>query len=212
MTAGAAEAGAAPRGSPELGQALRMHRLQRRLSLRSLAKAARCSPSFLSMIEQGGISPTVRSLQSICDALGTTVSDLLRPAAFAPDPVVVRRAESKGRVIMRWDKAISRLLLPPEANCQFTLMLTTVKPGGQTSFRVSPVPLSEVHMVMKGRPTFVVDGANIEVRPGDYVYFDLTRRHKIVNKTRSTVEVLAINASRFHLIEDLEGNRFPVEG
>jgi len=67
-------------------------------------------------------------------------------------------------------------------------------------------------MVLKGRPTFVVDGANIEVWPGDYVYFDLTRRHKIMNKTRSTVEVLAINASRFHLIEDLEGNRFPVEG
>jgi mannose-6-phosphate isomerase-like protein (cupin superfamily)/DNA-binding XRE family transcriptional regulator len=181
------------------------------MSLRDLARAARCSASFLSMIEHERISPSLRSLGSICAGLDTTVSDLLRPAEAASDPVVVRASDEKGQVVMRWDRAVARMLLPPELNCQFTLMVTTIKPGGETSLRISPHPLPEVHMVLRGSPTFLVDEMQIELRAGDCVYLDLTRPHKVLNRTRSTVRVLAINPSQFRLINDLEGNRFPVD-
>jgi mannose-6-phosphate isomerase-like protein (cupin superfamily) len=181
------------------------------MSLRVLASGARCSASFLSMIEQGRISPSVRSLKRICEGLDTTVSDLLRPAEATPDPVVIRRSEVKGKAIMRWDRAVARLLLPKELNCQFTLMVVTVKPGGQTSYRISGHPLPEVHLVLRGRPTFLVNDKSIELKPGDCVYLDLTRPHKVVNRTRATVEILLINASQFRLISDLEGNSFPAE-
>ena len=160
------------------------------------------------MVEQGSISPSVRSLRRIGDALGSSLSDLLRLEEDAAEPRVVRRSDARGRVVMRWEKAVARLLLPPEINCQFTLMLTTVKPGGQTSLRASARPLPEVHVVMRGRPTLIVSGGSVELVPGDCVYFDLTRPHKLVNRSRSSVEVLAINASQFRLINDLEGNTF----
>jgi transcriptional regulator with XRE-family HTH domain len=199
-------------GNLELGRLIKFLRQARRASLRDVAATAHCSASFLSMIEHGQISPSVRSLRRICDALATTPSDLLRPEVPTPDPVVVRRSEAKGRVIMRWEKAMAQLLLPPETNCQFTLMVTKVKPGGQTSFRISSKPLPELHLVIRGRPTFFVNDSSIELRAGDSIYFDLTRPHKVVNGTRTMVELLAINPSGFHLIDDLEGNHFPAEG
>jgi transcriptional regulator with XRE-family HTH domain len=195
-------------GNAELGRSIKLRRSARGLSLRVLASRARCSASFLSMIEQGRISPSVKSLKRICEGLDTTVSDLLRLDEPAPEPIVVRRSEAKGRVIMKWDRAVARLLLPSNINCQFTLMMMTVKPGGQTSLRISDHPLPEVHFVLRGNPTFVVNDTNIDLKAGDYVYLDLTRPHKVVNRTRATVEILLINASRFRLISDLEGNEF----
>jgi mannose-6-phosphate isomerase-like protein (cupin superfamily) len=121
----------------------------------------------------------------------------------------MRRSEAKGRVIMKWDRAVARLLLPSNINCQFTLMMMTVQPGGQTSLRISDHPLPEVYFVVRGNPTFLVNDTSIDLRAGDYVYLDLTRPHKVVNRTRATVEILLINASRFRLISDLEGNDFP---
>jgi transcriptional regulator with XRE-family HTH domain len=192
-----------------LGRLLKLRRLERGMSLRKLAGVAGCSASFLSMIEQERISPSLRSLGRICAGLDTSVSDLLRPAEADAEPVVVRRAETRGNVVMRWDRAVARMLLPPEINCQFTLMVTVIKPGGETSLRISPHPLPEVHLVLRGNPTFLVDETRIDLHAGDCVYLDLTRPHKVVNPTRSTVKILAINPSQFHLINDLEGNRFP---
>jgi mannose-6-phosphate isomerase-like protein (cupin superfamily)/DNA-binding XRE family transcriptional regulator len=52
-----------------IGQKLKVARLQQRLSLRELAERAEVSASLLSKIENGKATPSVRSLHSIAEAL-----------------------------------------------------------------------------------------------------------------------------------------------
>jgi transcriptional regulator with XRE-family HTH domain len=61
-----------------IGAALRRIRLDRRLTLREVATAARVSMPYLSEIERGRKEPSSEILAGISTALGLTLVDLLR--------------------------------------------------------------------------------------------------------------------------------------
>lgn len=64
-----------------IGEKLKAVRQGHKMSLRELAKKAEISASMLSQIETGKVSPSVRSLYDIANALGVTVD------YFFPEPV-----------------------------------------------------------------------------------------------------------------------------
>src|SRR4051794_41595534 len=76
---------------------LRTLREQRGLSLDAVAQAAGMDPSTLSRLETGKRRLAVDHLAPLAGALGTTVDELLAPAADA-DPRVRRRARARKRV------------------------------------------------------------------------------------------------------------------
>ena len=61
-----------------LGAILRQKRLEAGLSQESLAHAAEMSPRYLSDLERGRKSPSVRMLKRLADALSTQVYLLMR--------------------------------------------------------------------------------------------------------------------------------------
>jgi transcriptional regulator with XRE-family HTH domain len=60
-----------------VGAALRRIRLDRGLTLREVAAAARVSMPYLSEIERGRKEPSSEVLAGVCAALGMTILDLL---------------------------------------------------------------------------------------------------------------------------------------
>ena len=75
-----------------VGAALRRIRLDRGLTLREVAAAARVSMPYLSEIERGRKEPSSEVLAGVCVALGLTMVDLLAHSAAeiraAQSPVV----------------------------------------------------------------------------------------------------------------------------
>lgn len=63
-----------------LGMSLRAYRADKGVSLRELASQALVSPGYLSELERGRKEVSSEVLASICDALDTTVADLLLEA------------------------------------------------------------------------------------------------------------------------------------
>ena len=63
-----------------IGSALRRIRLDRELTLRTVADTARISMPYLSEIERGRKEPSSEILEVICRALGLTLVDLLAEA------------------------------------------------------------------------------------------------------------------------------------
>lgn len=63
-----------------IGDAVRALRERRGLRQSELAGLARMAPAQLSALERGGRNPTLRTLGRLCDALGTTMDDLMRTA------------------------------------------------------------------------------------------------------------------------------------
>ncbi|MGB9618134.1 MAG: helix-turn-helix domain-containing protein, partial [Desulfomonilaceae bacterium] len=56
-----------------LGAKLRALRKQQGLSLKQLAERVGCAPSYLSMVENERLDPSVSRLKKIVDALGKTI-------------------------------------------------------------------------------------------------------------------------------------------
>lgn len=78
----------------ELGQAIRKLRKQKHCTLQDLANRSGLSVSFLSQTERGVCSISIVSLEKICDALGTSLLEVLSngqkkvPTAAAVSPVI----------------------------------------------------------------------------------------------------------------------------
>ncbi|MET3943921.1 helix-turn-helix domain-containing protein [Corynebacterium ureicelerivorans] len=84
-----APAGAAPASAPAareplfreaLGMSLRAFRADKGVTLRALAKEARVSSGYISELERGRKEVSSELLAALCDALGTTVSEVLLEA------------------------------------------------------------------------------------------------------------------------------------
>uniref|UniRef100_UPI0024569B1E helix-turn-helix domain-containing protein n=1 Tax=Nocardia wallacei TaxID=480035 RepID=UPI0024569B1E len=73
-----------------LADVVHNRRLAARLTLAQLAERTALSPSFLSQFENGRTNSSLRSLQRIADALGTTATELLAEADPEPRAAVVR--------------------------------------------------------------------------------------------------------------------------
>ena len=83
-----------------LGDVLRDRRMQRGLTLREVSKEARVSLGYISEIERGQKEASSELLASLCSAIDTPLSEVLRDvsvavaveeAAAAPTPISARR-------------------------------------------------------------------------------------------------------------------------
>ena len=79
-----------------VGGALRTARLSQSRSLREVAKSARVSLGYLSEVERGQKEPSSELLNSICDALGITLTSLLSDVALS-----LRTAETPTLTVAR---------------------------------------------------------------------------------------------------------------
>lgn len=61
----------------EVGAKIKYLRLKRGLSQEALALSCDMNPAFLGHVERGMRSPTLNTLQRICDGLGITLTELL---------------------------------------------------------------------------------------------------------------------------------------
>ncbi len=68
------------------GAFVRARRQLDRLSLRQLADRAQMSNAYLSQLERGLHKPSLAVVQSLADALGISISTLLRSAGMRLDP------------------------------------------------------------------------------------------------------------------------------
>src|SRR5262245_57938987 len=90
-----------------IGDALRARRLSQHRTLREVSTAANVSLGYLSEIERGHKEASSELLASICDALGTPLSQMLGDVsatfalaeqmerAFAPEPAMAGAAEAE---------------------------------------------------------------------------------------------------------------------
>src|ERR1700730_4229784 len=88
----------------ELGEMIRGRRLARKMSLAQVAKQAGVSTSFVSQVERGVANPTLSTLKSLVEALGSSVGALLEEEENVgeltkpTDDVAILRAGQRRRI------------------------------------------------------------------------------------------------------------------
>jgi DNA-binding XRE family transcriptional regulator/quercetin dioxygenase-like cupin family protein len=187
----------------EIGPALRRARLERKLSLRSVASAAGISASLLSQVETGKSQPSVSTLYALVNHIGISLDDLLgitgraaEQAARTPPPAgavatgpvagpssgVVQRGADNPVLEMangvRWEK------LAVGGRSEVDALLVTYEPGAASSVDRKLMRHSGVEYayLFEGELTLLLDFDRHLVTAGDSLCFDSTRPHMYVNQ------------------------------
>lgn len=185
-----------------IGKRLRELRATRGLSLRQLARETGTSPSLLSQIENGKITPSVDTLYLLSGALGVPVAAFFgEPAATEQGPAGARivRAADRQRIDLEHGVTWENLLPGEEAGLRF--MEIRYAPGGHSGDHMLRHPGRDLFLVLKGQLTIRVGFAEHVLGPGDAISFADFAPHHVRND--GTVEGRAILC----VVGDDEGHR-----
>lgn len=192
-TAGPPSEGAGASHDLGLGERIRALRKRRRLPLSEVAAITGRSIGYLSQIERGLSSPTVRELAQLAGALGVDFLELLAEPSGARPGAPVRRRADETLIPFRGQGVIKRVLAPPnEGSISFYVMHIAV--GGTSGDEPYTHDGEEAGYVLRGEVSLTIDGRNFLLRPGDSFRFMSHRPHQFSNAGRREAEVLWVNA------------------
>ena len=178
-----------------LGARLREARLQRGLSLRSVAQSLGVSASLVSQVEIGKTQPSVATLYAMANHLGVSLDELLgivppssqaAPSMFghqgAALPDVQRGADNPVIEMengVRWERLAAGASGPADA------ILVTYQPGASSSIEGKLMRHAgiEYAYLLEGELTLQLDFDSYVLRPGDSLQFDSVRPHLFTNRT-----------------------------
>lgn len=152
-----------------VGEHVRHLRDQAGLSLRALATASGFSPSLLSQLENGLVSPSIHSMERISSALGVTLAAFFFAVANANGGGGVTRARDRRRMASSWSKAEIEGLSLMRTGQRLESLMITLRPGGRSGPRSMANPTEQFALVLKGRPVLQLNTGELRLSRGDAV-------------------------------------------
>jgi transcriptional regulator with XRE-family HTH domain len=187
----------APAMDVAVGQRIRDLRRTRAMSLETVAARTDLSIGFLSQIERGLSSPSLRVLATLADVLGVGIAGLFgtkETAGTAPDAIVTRQRQRAE--LNLWRTGISKQLLSPAGSeGRLNLFLVHMEPGGSTGDELYTHDGEEAGLVIEGEMKLTVDAKSWTLKQGDSFRFASRRPHRFSNPSNdSKAVVLWVNA------------------
>lgn len=168
-----------PSGSDGIGQYLRRERLKQAMTLEKLAEKTGLSRSYLSNVERDVNSPTINTLRTIVDALGTTLSQLFH--AVDRERRVLTRPDQRVELTRAGVEGVTYTLLNPKHGGKLEMMMLEVAPGASSGTNPHTHGGEEVGLLLSGELDYWIDGVHYRLRPGDCVSFDSSVSHRYSN-------------------------------
>jgi transcriptional regulator with XRE-family HTH domain len=172
-------------GDDLLGARIRQLRLDQGVIAADLAARAGVSASFLSQIERGASSPSLRIVQKLSNQLGVSVSALLEGDAGDVAPALRPACEvvrADARKVMRRASGPEYQLLSPDLRGHIEFILVEL-PANESSL-ITEHEGEEQVVVVSGRVVLEVNGDEFELRAGDAARIDPGLPHRTVNRGR----------------------------
>jgi len=179
---------------PRVGQEIRGLRKARDTTIAELGKATGLSKGYLSQIERGISSPSVKALHTISRALGVTISWFFPPEtddeAELRDIVVRAHARRK----LSFESGITDELLSPNLDRTIELLRCIFPAGSESGAEPYNHRGEEAGFIISGQLDLWLDDQHIRLNEGDSFAFSSDRLHRYANRTdRDTVVIWAIS-------------------
>jgi transcriptional regulator with XRE-family HTH domain len=176
----------------EVGRRIRELRRARNLSLETVVARTDLSIGFVSQIERGLSSPSLRVLATLADVLGVGIAALFgaKPGDDGASGGVVTREVQRAELKL-WRTGISKQLLSPAgAENRLNLFLVHIEPGGSTGDELYTHDGEEAGLVLEGEMTLTVDAETWSLKTGDSFRFASRRPHRFSNPADDTKSVV----------------------
>ncbi len=179
----------------EVGARIRALRQAKGLSLDTVAGTAGLSIGFVSQIERGLSSPSLKALASLADALGLPIAGLFeaREPSGEAGTIVVHADERS--VLQLWRSGIVKQLLTPDGtDAALNVFLIILAPGASTGDEPYSHRGEEAGLVLEGAITLTVDARSWTLKTGDSFRFESARPHRFANAGEGEARVVWVNA------------------
>jgi transcriptional regulator with XRE-family HTH domain len=160
----------------DVGKRVRERRLRRGLVIEELARKTGLSKAYISQIETGKASPSLRTAERLAQALEVPLTYLFLEDALSCQ--VIRKAERQRVSFGAPDKLVDVLSAP---NRNLELVLLEIPAGYTAGGRTHSHEGEECHWVLEGRITAIQGDRRFEVTDGDSFHWDGSIPHRIEN-------------------------------
>jgi transcriptional regulator with XRE-family HTH domain len=177
-----------------VGNRVRLLRKARGRSLKEVAVRAGLSAGFLSQIERGLSSASVRALARIADALDAGIADIF-PSDNGGDDVnrIVARVRDRRRIDMHQTGTIKELVTPFNQSPHLDIYIITLEPGGSSGADPYVHDGAEAGFVLDGGIELIVEGRKFILGEGDSFRFNSNRPHQFRNAGDRTARAVWVN-------------------
>lgn len=176
-----------------IGGEIKNLRKARGITLDALSEAAGLSKGYLSQIERGVSSPSVKALHSISRALGVTISWFFPPNTDDDDDLrdYVVRASSRRK--LTFVAGITDELLSPNLGRQLELLRCTFPPGSESGKEPYTHQGEEAGFVISGELNLWIGERRVVLCEGDSFAFASDLPHRYTNSSnRECVVIWAV--------------------
>ena len=180
----------------QVGAELRRVRLEKKLSLRSVATAVGVSASLLSQVETGKTQPSVSTLYALVSHLGLSLDGIMSGQGAVSDTAssssqsnsVVQRGADNPRIDM--ENGVTWERLAHGSSTMADPLLVTYPPGSSSSLegKLMRHGAAEYGYLLQGKLLLKLEFETIEINAGDSFSFDANRPHLYRNESNETVK------------------------
>jgi Predicted transcriptional regulators len=161
-----------------IGTRLKELRKQKIMTLNELADYTGFSTGYLSNVERNVTSPTLQSIQLICEALGTTLPSVLMQDLY--EKLIIRENETR---FHEYPKLHQKVYTYDFGNHKENYVMIEINPGKAESSIGFKHHYDEVGIVIQGKLTVIVDGVKYFLNERDSIYVKAQTKHELLNET-----------------------------
>ena len=154
-----------------VGEDIRSLRKTRGMTLVQLTADIGRSVGWLSQIERGQTTPSVRDLGQLAERLGVNISFFFRSASRAPEEqgLVLRAADRP--TIGSEESGLTEELLSPTLSGSFEMIRSIFAPGSSSDEPTKARPTEDAGVLLSGALTLVIGETELHLSPGDSFQF-----------------------------------------
>jgi transcriptional regulator with XRE-family HTH domain len=175
----------------QVGQHVRRLREQARLSVRALAARTDFSPSFISQLENGQVSPSIHSMEKIANVLGVSLGGFFAALGPGEGGLILRRGDREA-IPSSWSSAQIESLGRTSAQRRLDPLLISLAPGGRSGKHPVAHRAEEFGIVLKGRVHLRIGPDQHVLSVGDSVTLLPGELRLWVNESRGPCQVLIV--------------------
>ena len=177
-----------------VGEHVRRLRHQAGMSVRKLARESGFSPSFMSQVENGQVSPSISSMEKIATAVGVTLGDFFAAVSGADGGLIVRVGERQA-LSSGWSAAEIEALSVPGPRVRLEALLITLRPGGRSGKHPYAHDREEFAFVTRGEVMLTLGPEEHRLRRGDAATIRPGELRLWRNAAKAPVQILIIASS-----------------
>lgn len=184
-----------PSGNPtdvEVGSRVRSLRHARGLALKDVAARAGLSTGFLSQLERGISSASIRVLARLADALDVGIAEIFGSIG-ADSPLLVARSGDRKHYDFPNSGMAKEVLTPFSRVPRLDIFIISMAPGGDTGDPPFCHQGEEAGVVIDGAIELIVDGQHSILGQGDSFRFSSELPHRYRNAGPRPARVFWVN-------------------